>query len=109
MAVLATQSVSRSGLSVSYAAATSGGDKVSPGDHVFLHVKNAGGSVCNVTITTPGTFDGQAISDVTVAVPATTGDKLIGPITAELFRASDGYAAVTYDQVSSVTVAAVSV
>lgn len=109
MTVLATQQVARTGTTITFAAATSGGDKLTPGDHVALHVKNTGASVCNVTITTPPTYEGQAVADVTVTVAATTGDALIGPLPASLFRGSDGYASISYDQVSSVTVAAVSI
>lgn len=109
MAVLATQQVSRTGTTITLSAASSGGDKLTPGDHVALRVKNAGGTACNVTIATPPTYEGQAVADVTVTVAATTGDVLIGPLPASLFRGSDGFASISYDQVTSVTVAAVSV
>lgn len=107
MAVLPTQAVSRTGLAPSYASAAGGGDKVSPGDHVFLHVKNDGVAGITVTIVTPNTEEGLAIADATVSVGA-GADKFIGPLSARLFRASDGYASISYSAVTSVTVACLS-
>ncbi len=47
---------------------------------------------------------------MSVSVPATTGDRMIGPLPAEHFAdPSDGLAAITYSGVTSVTVAAVQV
>jgi hypothetical protein len=73
----------------------------------FLHVKNAAGSSMTVTLTATGKIRGQSVGDLIVTVPATTGDKMIGPITADLFAsAADGVsAAVTYSSTTSVTVA----
>lgn len=108
MAVLPTQAVSRTGLGPTYSAAAGGGDKLTPGDHVCLHVKNGGGSSITVTLVTPGTVEGLAVADVAVVVP-NAGERMIGPLPASLFRASDGYADVTYSGVTSVTVAVLSV
>lgn len=110
MALLTTQVVSVSGLAPTYAAAAGGGDTFTPGDDVFLHVKNAGGSPVTVTVVTPNTVGGLAISDVSVSVPATTGDRMIGPLSRQNFaRSSDGLGEITYSGVTSVTVAVVDV
>lgn len=98
----------RSGLAPTYAAASAGGDKLSPDRDTLLHVKNAGGAASTVTIVTPGSVSGLAIADVSVSVPATTGDRMIGPLPAELFAdPADGLAAITYSTVTGVTVAAI--
>ncbi len=107
MATLTPQVPSLSGLTPSYAAATAGGDQVACDDRTFLHVKNTNGSTRDVTIATPGTVDGLAIADVVVTVPATTGDKMIGPLFSDLFAsAADGVSAsITYSSTTNVTVA----
>lgn len=108
MAVLPTQAISRSGLAPSYSAVSGGGDKVHPGQHTVLHLKNGNAAACVVTLVTPGTAEGLAIADLTVSVPA-GADKFIGPLPANLFRGADGYVAVSYSVTSSVTAAVLSV
>lgn len=107
MALLATQQVSINGLAPSYAAATGGGDTITCGDRVFLHVKNASGGAITVTVVTPNTISGLAIADVAISVPATTGDRMIGPLTSALFDPGTGLASITYSGVTSLTVAAI--
>jgi hypothetical protein len=60
-----------------------------------------------VTVTATGKLRGQAVADLVVTVPATTGDKMIGPITPDLFASpADGVSAsITYSSTTSVTVA----
>ncbi|MFF4489416.1 hypothetical protein ACFY0F_23455 [Streptomyces sp. NPDC001544] len=106
MALLAQQVITRAGTTPTYSAAAAS-TTVTCGDRSFLHVKNTAGSSMTVTITATAQVDGQAVSDLVVTVPATTGDKMIGPITNKLFAsASDGVsAAITYSSTTSVTVA----
>jgi hypothetical protein len=106
MATLSTQVVSLAGLAPTYGAAAAG-TKVACGERVFLHVKNTAGSSLTVTLSSTAKIRGQATADVVVTVPATTGDMMIGPITADLFAGvTDGLAAVAYSSTTSVTVAA---
>lgn len=106
MALLTPQAVSLAGLTPTYSAAAAS-TTVACDERTFLHVKNAAGSSMTVTLTATSKVRGQATADVVVTVPATTGDKMIGPITAELFAGvSDGTCAVTYSSTTSVTVAA---
>jgi hypothetical protein len=53
---------------------------------VFLHVKNAGGSIDNVTVTSARTCDQGGTHNLVVAVPATTGDRFIGPFDTSRFN-----------------------
>jgi len=108
MATLNTQEIGRGGVTPSYAAATSGGDRFAPGARTFLHVKNGGGSAVTVTVAATEKIDGDLeVADVAVAVPAGT-EKMIGPFPPQVFDAVDGsgLADVTYTGVTSVTVAA---
>jgi hypothetical protein len=73
-------------------------------------VKNAAGSSMTVTLTATAKVAGQAAADVVVTVPATTGDKMIGPMSKELLAGlSDGTCAITYSSTTSVTVAALTI
>ena len=79
-----------------------GGDTAPVGPGHFLYVANADASAHTVTIATPGTVSGLAVADATLVVAA--GDFGIIPLT-NLFRGATGRAAITYDAVTSVTVA----
>ncbi|MEV4179941.1 hypothetical protein AB0J28_00660 [Streptosporangium canum] len=109
MAALPTQVLTPTGIAPTYAAVGGSGDTFTPGDHVFLHVKNAGGASTTVTVTTPGTVEGLAVSDLTVTVPASTGDRMIGPLPSRLFARADGQADVVCSPTTSVTIAVVRV
>lgn len=110
MALLATQSITRAGLAPSYAAAAGGGDTFRPGPNVFLHCKNASGGALTVTVVTPRTDAmGNAIADNAVSVPATTGDRMIGPFPFEHYAdPTTGLASITYSGVTSLSIGAFS-
>ncbi len=106
MALLATQQIDRDGLNATYVAAAAGGDTAAPDDRAFLHVKNGGASPVTVTLVTPGTVSGLAISDTTVSVAA--GGAQFIPLYPSLYRdPSSGLVSITYSGVTSVTVAVI--
>lgn len=107
MAVLAGQRAKIGGTALTFVAAAAGGDSVTPGNQSYLIVKNAAASPITVTVITPGnTKWGLPDPDiVSVSVPATTGEVIIGPIPAELANPSTGNVDVTYSAVTTVTVA----
>ncbi len=109
---LTVQNVIRTsnGLTPSYTAANVDGHSiVNDGKKTFLQIKNTGVSACVVTIQTPGTVDGLAVTERTATVGATTGDKMIGPFPQEYYNQADGTIYVDFDQVTSVTCAAIKV
>jgi hypothetical protein len=108
MATLTKQTIVRTGITPTFVAAAGAGDAVLPSQDTYIEVKNAGGSPITVTIATPGSAAPDlAIADVSVSVGATTGDKIIGPLPADLFAdPTTGLAVITYSGVTSVTVAA---
>jgi hypothetical protein len=76
-------------------------------DHrTFVHVKNGGGGTIVVTLPTPGTDDGLAISDRTVSI--TTGKEYFIPLRRN-YKQSDDTVHVEFDVITSVTVAALKV
>lgn len=74
----------------------------------FLHFKKTGAGACVVTIVTPKTVAGLAVADVTVSVPATTGDLMIGPFPPDAFNNQNGDVEFTLSEVTGLTVAAAS-
>lgn len=67
----------------------------------LLYVKNASGSTCTVTVITPGTVDGLAITDLTVSV-ATAKEHLIGPFPARVYNNADSIVEFTVNQTVTV-------
>jgi hypothetical protein len=109
MALLAPQTAKITGTALSYAAATAGGDTLSPSGRACLHVRNGSAGAITVTVVTPGnTRYGQADPDIPVAVPA-AGEVAIGPFPPELGDPATGLISVDYSAAASVTVALVSV
>ncbi|MEV5347202.1 hypothetical protein [Streptomyces achromogenes] len=105
MATLGTQVIALAGLNPTYAPATGGGDKCEVGDRNFLHVKNGSGSPVTVTLTATAALRGQAVSNVTVSVPA-SGERMIGPLASDLLQnQTDGLCSIGYSSATSVTVA----
>jgi hypothetical protein len=110
MAALATHVVPLTGLQLDaqLVSATSGGDTAQTGAGVFLAVKNADASSHTVTLHVPATIDGDlTISSRAVAVAA--GKTFMIPLTDRYRDPATGRAAVTYDAVTSVTVAVIRV
>lgn len=107
MALLATQAVTRAGVAPAYAA-VSASDTFTPDADTYLQVKNANAGACTVTIVTPRTDQvGNPVADNVVSVPATTGDRMIGPFPAEFYADPiTGLATVTFSPTASVTVGA---
>lgn len=108
MATLATQNITRSGVGPTYGACTGGGDRFTPGNTTFLHVKNGSGGALTVTVAaTKVPIAGMAVANVSVSVPA-GGERMIGPFPPDYFNATDGsgLADITYSGVTSLTIGA---
>jgi hypothetical protein len=107
--VTAVETIPVTGLAATYAATTAEGLSFANDGQVFIHVKNAGASPCNVTIQTPETRGGLAVAEQVVAV-ANGAEKFIGPFpTPQYNRPSGGsdagYVYVDFSYLTSVTVA----
>jgi hypothetical protein len=99
MATLTTQAVTRAGVAPTYAAGTSGGDACEVGDDIYLQAKNTSGGAITVTLAIPSsasTYSNVAYTSTTVSIPATTGDRLIGPISALYKDPTTGLCTITY-------------
>lgn len=106
MATLTKQTVDRDGLNATYDAAASGGDQWANGGQEVLHVKNGDTAGHTVTVASQvaAPVPGTAKSDVAVTVPAGE-ERFIGPFPKGNFNDANGNAQITYDAVTSVTLA----
>lgn len=110
MAALPTNVVPLQGLQLDalLLPATSGGDDCPTGAGIALAVKNADSASHTVTLATPATVDGDlAVADRAVVVAA--GKTELIPLIATYRNPSTGRANVTYDAVTSVSVAVIRV
>lgn len=111
MATLTTQQITRAGITPTYAAVTGGGDacEVSGSGDVFLHFKNTNAATCTVTLAIPSgasTYPNIAYTNVAVVIPATVGDKMIGPISGLFADPVTGLCTITYSGTSTNTTVA---
>lgn len=108
MAALPTHVVPLAGLQLDaqLVAATSGGDDCQAGEGIFLAVKNADAASHTVTLAVPATVDGDlTISSRAVTVAA--GKIELIPVTDRYRNTSTGRASITYDGVTTVSVAVI--
>jgi len=107
---LSVQEIAVAGITPSYEAANADGEKISNDGKTFIQVKNTNAGEITVTVVTPITIGGLAVSDRTITVPATTGDKMIGPFKAahydQLSGDDEGFVYVNFSAVTDVTIAA---
>lgn len=109
MATLTPQIVTRTGLGPTYAACTGGGDAAACGADNFLHVKNTSGAPITVTLAIPAGVSSvpQVVyTSSVVSIPATTGDRMIGPLLAQIYQdPTTGLCTITYSGVTNLTIA----
>lgn len=104
---LSVNTIAVAGITPSYTAGNSTDHHQFLNDgNTFLHVKNTGSQI-TVTIDTPATISGMAIADAAVVIPATTGDKMIGPFDPSIFNQTGGYVYVDLSGQTGVTLAAI--
>lgn len=108
MALLSPQQVGITGTTPTYGAVAAS-DTVAPDDRAFLIVKNANAAADTCTVVIPGSVYGQARADVAVTVPANTGERWIGPFTADMADPATGLVTVTHSVTATVTCALVRV
>lgn len=107
MATLTTQNITRAGVAPSYVLATVSGDACEVGDDIYLHVKNTNAATRTVTLVIPAsasTYPNVTYTNVAVTVPATNGERLIGPVSALFKDATTGLCQITYSAVDNVTI-----
>jgi len=115
MGAIAIQSISFAGLAPSYSAASASDTVtgVNPDDRLFLHYKNTNASPATVTITpviasrrVPG-IGIVFTPNLVLTVPATTGDKMAGPIPPDYIDATGTVTMAHTGTITNLTVAAI--
>ncbi len=107
MATLTVQKSSLTGTTPSFVAVAAS-DVFANDGKTYIEVKdtNAGADTC--TVVAQSTCSQGVLHDSVTTVPATTGDKVIGPFEPTRFNNSSGQCTVTHSQVAGVTIAVVS-
>lgn len=103
MAVLTVQDATRAGVTPTWNTAAAGGDSFANDGKVIAIVKNSG-TEKTLTIPLVETVDGQTPASKTVTIPATTGEKLIGPFPTIVYNDANGRVNFTYSLETGVTV-----
>lgn len=107
MAVLTVQQAALAGLNPSYAAASASGDSFPNDGRTLLHVKNTNAAARTVTVTSQKTASpGLTPANNAVSVPATTGERFIGPFDPTIWNDVNGNLQITYSAETGVTIAA---
>lgn len=98
MATLTTQAITRAAITPTYAAVAGGGDACEVSVDVFLHFKNTNAATYTVSLAMVASpFANVNYTAVSVVIPATTGDKMIGPILPDIFKdATTGNCQISY-------------
>jgi len=74
---------------------------------MVLHFKKSAAVIANVTVETPMTVDGLMVQEQALEVPASTGDKMIGPFAPVIFNDAVGDVRFTVtDDIDGLSVAA---
>lgn len=107
MATLTVSNINHTGLAPSFTAAAGGGDQFANDGRIFIYVKNAHTSGQTVTVNSQSNCSFGFDHDVAVSVPATNGERLIGPFPTSRFNDSSGNVQITYSGVTSLTIAAI--
>ena len=108
MATLTTQEIVLTGLETTYASAAGGGDEFTVAPNTFLHVKNGSGG--DIVMTVNSLFNCDQGSDHNSVTTIEAGEeRMVGPFEDKRRwgDSSTGRAAITYDGVTSLTIAAV--
>jgi hypothetical protein len=74
----------------------------------IVHVKKSGAGACTMTITTPKQVGGLDVAERTVTVAASTGDNMVGPFQPSIYNDGSGDVAITFSEVTGLTMAVVS-
>jgi len=108
---IAPQKVVRTGVTPSYTGTmlTTNVYVIRNTGRMILHFLKANAVDCDVTIQTPAKVIGIDVAELTVTVPASGGDKVIGPFPASIFNNGSGDLKFTMSDIDGVTVAALEI
>lgn len=105
MATLTVQVINHTGLAVTYAAVAAAGDQFANDGRTFIHVKNVNAASRDVTVDSNNNCSQGFDHNLVVTVPATTGERMIGPFSPGRFDDNSGNVQLTYESEVGVTIA----
>lgn len=74
----------------------------------IMVARKTGAGTCNFTVTTPRTVGGSlSVGEFTGTIAASTGYVMLPPLDPDLFNDANGYASVTFDNITGLDVAVV--
>lgn len=103
MATLTVQEITRVGLAPAFSAAAGGGDQFANNGRCFHEAKCADASSKTVNYVVQQKVDGLSVTNLSITVPATTGDRMTGSFPPDIYNDANGNVQVTYSAVTSVT------
>lgn len=95
--------------SVPVAMATGNTYKVRNNGSVLLYFAKTGAGIATITIVTPKTLGGLALTDQTFTVPATTGKVWAGPFPPDIYNDTSGDMDITTNEGTGLTIEAVQI
>lgn len=116
MAAIAIQNIGAAGLAPSYQAASASDvvSGVTANERLFIHAKNSNAATATVTIQPVAPTSARvpgvgtvAVPAISVVIPATIGDKMIGPIPAAYIDATGNVTLTNTGTITNLTLAAV--
>ena len=111
MATLVPEDSSESGLTPTFNTVAAGGDQFANNGNIVLYIKNTNAAARTVTVAAQSTsytkagFGSLTKSNAAVVVPATTGERVLGPFPIDAFNNASGNCQITYSAETGVTVA----
>ena len=100
------QQLVRAGALPVFTACTQVDLQVANDGHTILEFKNTNAATRTITVTSPGTVDGLAITDPVVTLGANTGDLIFKPWPPDKYNNADGNVYIDLGAFADVTVAA---
>lgn len=73
----------------------------------LLHFKKTGAGICAVTLVAPKQVAGHAIAAGAASIPATTGDKFVGPFPSEVYDDPNHDVSFTLSEITGLSVAVI--
>lgn len=105
--VLVPDVITEAGVAANYNTGLSTGNTyvVRNNGKTVLHFKKTGAGICNVTIVANGVVAGHALAAGAAAIPATTGDKFVGPFNPAVFDDVNHDVSFTLSEITGLSVA----
>lgn len=75
----------------------------------LLHFKKTGAGICAVTLVSPATVRGHAVAAGSASIPATTGDKFVGPFPSDIYDDGNHDVSFTLSDITGLTVAVIQI